>query len=374
MAAALLALGAGGAAANETMVLVPPLDAPTHVPGEVIMRGELRSSLDGSAFDAITQDDHFPPFRGGDLRLGGLYDPEAGGLRVAEQDLQHHVFRLVPLGTPGRGCLVAGVPSPCLVPRVDALAHERLLTEEAFRATLLGSVTAELVPGPTPPLLTSSETSAVGWFAAVAALLGAGALGRMARRLRRATAIGQVHVAAAAARRALRGDATLARARETIDDLVGRADALERTRRACAARLKKLDPAGLESRRAVWAGSQSPEAIAALAALAAEAAEAEQLAADLVATVAGLERIASSLRALALRTRADRGTRAVAPDVRWMLCAASSSCERRPPPKRRARPPAGSARTDRAALRPGGSALTSARCWRLTPPATTSAS
>jgi hypothetical protein len=312
--AALLLLAAGVAAAAQTMVLVPRLDAPTPVPGEVIVRGGLRSSLDGSTFDAVTQVDQFPPLAGQGPRLGGLYDLEAGGLQVAEQDPGRHVFRLVPRGGPGRGCLAAGVSSPCLVPRLEALAHERLVTEESFRATLDGRVLAELVPGPEAPVLSASEASALGWLAVAAGLLGAGALGRMARRLRRATPIGQVHAAAAAARRALRGDATLARARATIGDLVGRAGALERTRRACAARLKKLDPAGLQSRRAAWAGSDSPAAIAALAALGAEAAEAEQLALDLTAAVAGLERIASSLRALALRTRADRGTRAVAAD------------------------------------------------------------
>ena len=49
----------------------------------------------------------------------------------------------------------------------------------------------------------------------------------------------------------------------------------------------------------------------ALAALDAEAAEADQVEVDLASAVAGMERIASSLRALVLRARAERGTRAV---------------------------------------------------------------
>ena len=65
------------------------------------------------------------------------------------------------------------------------------------------------------------------------------------------------------------------------------------------------------SRRAAWAGSTAPDAAVALAALDAEAAEADQVAADLTSAVAGMERIASSLRALVLRARAERGTRAV---------------------------------------------------------------
>jgi hypothetical protein len=121
-----------------------------------------------------------------------------------------------------------------------------------------------------------------------------------------------VRAAAADARRALRGDATLARARDQIQPLLARAEELERAHRACAARLARLEPARLESRRAAWAGSTAPDAAVALAALDAEAAEADQVAVDLASAVAGMERIASSLRALVLRARAERGTRAVA--------------------------------------------------------------
>jgi hypothetical protein len=148
-------------------------------------------------------------------------------------------------------------------------------------------------------------------LAAVAGLLGAAALARHVRRVRLASAIGQVRAAAAEARRALKGEATLAGARAQIEPLLARADELDRARHACAARLARLEPARLANRRAALSASTAPDALVALAALDAEAAEAEQVAVDLASAVAGLERIASSLRALVLRARAERGTRAV---------------------------------------------------------------
>jgi len=307
-AAAVAVLTAASASAAAALV-VPPLDRVTPLSGEVVVRGELRSSFDGSTFDAVTQRDRFPQLAGEPApRLGGLFDPGAGGLRVVEQDPATHVYRLAPTGAAGPACEEAGVASPCLVPRLAALAHERLVTADAFGATLSGRIEAEALA---PPAVSAAAESVLGWLAAGAGLLGAAALARHVRRARRGSAIGQVRVAAAEARRALRGDATLAPAREQIEPLLARAEELDRARRACAARLARLEPARLESRRAAWAGSTAPDAAVALAALDAEAAEANQVEVDLTSAVAGIERIASSLRALVLRARTERGTRAV---------------------------------------------------------------
>jgi hypothetical protein len=294
--------------------ITPALDRITPLDGgEVVVRGELRSALDGSTFDAVTEDDRYPSLRAGErvVRLGGLFDLVGGGLRVIEQDPAAHVYRLGSAGRGGMSCLAAGVPPPCLVPRLDELAHERLVTADELRATLGGRLEALVSPPPAPPLVGAEERSAIGWIAAVAGLLGLGTLARALRRARRGSAIGQVRAAAAEARRALRGEPTLAAVRDQVAALVARAVELERARRACARRLGKLDRARLEARHAAWTQSSSPDALAALAALAAERAEADQLGADLAATVAGLERIASSLRALGLRCRAERGARAV---------------------------------------------------------------
>src|SRR5215471_7416518 len=97
----------------------PSLQRPTPVAADVVLRGELRSSLDGSTFDAVTERDHYPRLAGeAGPRMGGLFDPEAGGLRVVEQDPDRHVYRLAPSGLPGPACLDANLPSPCLVPRL----------------------------------------------------------------------------------------------------------------------------------------------------------------------------------------------------------------------------------------------------------------
>jgi hypothetical protein len=300
---------AADAAPAVAAVGVPPLDRVTPISGEVVLRGELRSSFDGSTFDAVTQRDMFPQLEGEPApRLGGLFDPGAGGLRVVEQDTATHVYRLAPTGAEGRACEEAGLASPCLVPRLATLAHERLITVDAFAATLGGGIESEALA---PPVVSSATESVLEWLAAGAGLLGAAALARRIRRARRASAIGQVRAAAAEARRALRGDVTLARAREQIEPLLARGEELERVRRACAARLARLEPAQLATRRTAWAGSTAPDASVALAALDAEAAEADQVAIDLSSAVAGIERIGSSLRALVLHARAERGTRAV---------------------------------------------------------------
>jgi hypothetical protein len=300
----------------------PPIDRPTPVPGEVVLRGELRSSLDGSSFDAITAHDHFPRLEGDPWpRLGGLYDPAAGGLRVVEQDLERHRYRLVPSGQEGRACREVGVDSPCLAPRLTALAHERMVTADELAATLSGRIEAELLPAPfaSVRLAGRGRASLATWAAAsLAALLSALLWMRAARRARRdresqgAGELALVRAAAKQARRALCGEPTLARARDQIQAVVNRAQALEQTRRACEARLARLNLARLDARRALWTGSAAPDAPAALATLDGEVREAAQLAADRAAAIAGLERMASSLRTLALRARRDRGVRGVA--------------------------------------------------------------
>jgi len=303
MTAVVMALAAAAVA------WAPPLDRITPVADQVMLRGELRSSLDGSTFDALTQRDRFPTLPGASgPRLGGLFDPEAGGLRVIEQDSDNHVYRLAADGTVGAACVRAGVPSPCLVPRLQALAFERLVTAAELDASLAGTLGGELLP---PPLLSSTATRALGTLGGLAGLLLAAVLGLSLRRARRATTLGQVYVAAAAARRAIRGDATLAAVHQQIEALLVRAEELESARRACLRRLNAINPAALEAKRTQLARAQTPDAAAALAMLATESREADVLALDLASAMAGLERIASALRALPLRTRQHRGTQAV---------------------------------------------------------------
>jgi len=310
MIGAVLVLGASAAGA---VTFAPRWDAIEPTAAELVVRGALRSSLDGSTFDAVTQQGGYP----GDgpqvePRPGGLFDLLAGGLRVAVEDRAAHVYRLVGTGQPGPACLAAGVPSPCLVPRMQALAHERLVLADELARSLGGGIEIESLA---PPLLSRAEGRALGWFGAAALAVGAWFAGVATRRRRRRSAIGQVHAAADQARRATRGDATLAPLRTAVDALIARAAQLEASRRACARRLAGIDRAALEQRRLLWAARpEHPDAAEAATMLASETAEAAQLEADLSASLAGIDRIASSLRALALRTREHRGTRARAPD------------------------------------------------------------
>jgi hypothetical protein len=288
------------------------LDGLTPVSGEVVIRGTVRTTIDGSTFDAVTQKDMYPQI-GADPapRMGGLFDLEAGGLRVVEQN--GSTYRVAPTGSVGPSCRAAGLASPCLVPRIKELAHERLVTESELSASLLGDIAVEpqvLPPPPPPPVVEPQTAKILGGVLAFLAAIAAAAIALAVRRARRVTRIGQVYVAAAEARRATRGDVTLKAAREHIDALVARAETLEKARIAAARRLAKIDRKKLDAKRDAWARSPDPDAAQALAALTAECQEAERLASDLTSSLAGLERIASSLRTVALRAREHRGTRA----------------------------------------------------------------
>jgi len=71
-----------------------------------------------------------------------------------------------------------------------------------------------------------------------------------------------------------------------------------------------MDHAALAKRTEACAQSATPDAAEALAWLTAERAEAVRLEGDLAASIAGLERIESALRVVAMRARAHRGVRA----------------------------------------------------------------
>lgn len=276
-------------------------------PGEEIaIRGSVRTSFDGTVFDAATRTDTLPS--GTATRADGLFDAVGGGLTVVASDPLTHAVRLVATGAEGPGCRAAGVASPCLVPRARGLAHERLLTETEFIDTLTGRI--EVVALKPPPIFiapTTRHTLSIAAFALAAALFSA--IGIHFARARRKSALGQVRVFARTAKKATRTDGTLAAVSTQIDDLVVRAEHLDEARRACIARLAKIDRGALERKRAAYASSTAPDAAETLAWVSAECAEAARLDADLASSINGLEKIASALRVIALHARAGRGTR-----------------------------------------------------------------
>jgi hypothetical protein len=286
-----------------------PLDRVTALaldPGaSVVVRGLTTTSVDGSSFDAAMQWD---ALAAGTSRAGGLFDLAAGGLRIVEQHPERHEYVLASRGGSGPACVAVGAPSPCLVPRLATLAHERLRTQTELAATLKGGVELEGVMAP-PPVApqTAARLEAAG--ALLASMIALGLALAWVRRRRR-TLLGRVHVAAREALHATRGDPSLDVVRAQVLAMLARARELDGSRRACARRLGQVDRTALDLKRRVYAGSQTPGATDALAWIAAEQDETLRLEHDLASSVLGIERIESALRVVTLRLREDRGTRA----------------------------------------------------------------
>jgi hypothetical protein len=313
--AAAVAIAAPDARADDPPLATWPATLEYPVPiamsagQEVAVRGALRTSFDGAIFDAATRTDTLPD--GTTLaRPGGLLDAAAGGLALVAFDPATHLARFTWTGEDAPACRANGLASPCLVPRLDDLAHERLLTHDDFVATLRGRVDVIAPAAPITPVVSpaarrglSAAALALGLFAAVAAALAWS-------RARGRTPMGQVRAAAREAHKATRHDPMLAPVRAQIAHLMDRARELDRARRACRSKLAGIDRPALERRRAGWATSTARDAAEAYAWVSAEHAEAARLESDLAASVAGLDRIASALRVITLRARSHRGVRA----------------------------------------------------------------
>ncbi|MEI7891481.1 MAG: hypothetical protein WCI05_00230 [Myxococcales bacterium] len=284
-----------------------PLDqaTPLRLPrgATVTVEGLATTSFDGTEFDA------FRTFHGGSGSPGGLFEVEAAGLRIVREVADRHQYVLEATGTTGPACKAAAVASPCLAPRLRPLAQERLQTERDFAATLKGHMMVTTTLPPPPPRSRLAAKVALGFGGVlVVGLLVAVVFGVLAARRR--SLLGQVLAAAKEARRAATGDPSLAILFPKIDDLVARGQSLDRARRVCAAKLSRVSRRAIEQRRAAWQLSGAAGAKEASEALGHEAAEASRLEQDFASSIAGLERIASALRALALRVRDERGVAA----------------------------------------------------------------
>jgi hypothetical protein len=232
-------------------------------PGDrVAVDGSIATSWDGTAFDASS-----------------LFDPGAGGLAIESSAPGRAVLRAT--GEVGSACAAAGVASPCLVPRLPELAHARMLSTEELRATLRGELAVEVLPRPIakPP---ASRAPLV--FALLSLLSGLAALALIVRRRLRASPLGRVTVAAAAARRATASDPTLSVLRDEIGRLVDEARGVDRLRRAYAITLSR-------AREATHAEERD---------------ELRVIESDLRAAEARLAEIAAALRLVPLRAREHR--------------------------------------------------------------------
>jgi hypothetical protein len=272
--------------------------------GEVVVRGSLRTSFDGTVFDAAYRTD---ATKGGPVsRPGGFYETDKAGLRVASYDEKTHTVHLVASGMDAPACAAAGLTGPCLVPRAKDLAFERLLTQEEFARTLSGSMEANVPTASSLSVETPSHVLSYG-----SAGLGLGLLSLLlARRLRArgATKIAEVRAAAKKAEHATGNDPTLAELRKKVRTLVARAEHLEATRTSLETRLETLDKAALLRKKGELAGA-GDEAKDVLLVLERELTEHDKLEADLRAANAGIERILAALRVIPLTTRSDRNVR-----------------------------------------------------------------
>jgi hypothetical protein len=229
------------------------------------------------------------------------------GVDLRSRHRERHEYVLVATGTAGPACVAAGLPSPCLAPRLAELAHQRLRTGSEFARTLSGSIEMEVAQAPFASLATVREVKDAAILVGVVAFVAALALA--ARRLARSP-MGRVRAASRETMRATRGDATLQGVRAQVRALLARASQLDVARRSCARKLRSIDGAALARRTEACARSPSPDAAEAVEWLTAERAEATRLEGDLASSIAGIERIESALRVVALRVRAHRGVRA----------------------------------------------------------------
>lgn len=110
--------------------------------GEIVLRGALRSTIDGSIVDAASTTSAPPG-----VDSGGLIDFEAGGFHVTSRDVAAHEVHAVATGT-GAACAKLGVASPCLPLRLLPQAQSRLLTIADYRASLTGSIVVESPSSP----------------------------------------------------------------------------------------------------------------------------------------------------------------------------------------------------------------------------------
>jgi hypothetical protein len=297
-----MTLGAGRVLLERPVALQLPAGS------DVVVQGAVRTSFDGAVFDAATRTDTLPD--GTTVtRTGGFYDLEAGGLRVVSTDARTHEVHLVASGADAPGCRALGLEGACLVPRVDALARERLMTRGEFLDSLTGDVSVDAA-APTPPSFIRSHAWDLGLLAALGLAALAVTIVTLVVKARRSSALGRVREAAREAHAAIGADADLAALRAQIAPLVERARDLERSRLACNKKLAGIDRKGLEARRARWSRSTDADAVETLAWVNREIVEATRVEQDAAAAVAGIARVESALRVLALNARSHRDVRA----------------------------------------------------------------
>jgi hypothetical protein len=137
--AALLA-GAAGPLSIDANAITAPVAISARVGDRVVVEGTFHSILDGTDIDAAHVRDAYLGSAEPSVRPHGLIDWERGGLRLVERDWEHHREVAVVAEARAPACAAAGIFGPCIVPRIDVLAHERLVPRSEFATSLRGGL------------------------------------------------------------------------------------------------------------------------------------------------------------------------------------------------------------------------------------------
>ncbi|WP_437780447.1 hypothetical protein [Sorangium sp. So ce1097] len=140
--------------------------------GEIVLRGKLVCSTDGSIIDAATTTWPAGAPGGGSVDSGGLVDFAQGGFHVTSRDPATHEVRAIATGDPAPACALAGVEAPCLPLRLLPLARARLQTAQELTGCLNGGITVEVPDAVLPPV----APAVVPYVQGAAVLFGIGAL------------------------------------------------------------------------------------------------------------------------------------------------------------------------------------------------------
>jgi hypothetical protein len=220
--------------------------------GEVIVRGAVRSSHDGSVIDALTTRPGATGVEGdGEPVPGGLYDIEAGGWRLVSRDVRAHAYRLAATGNAAPACVEAGVASPCLPLRLLPLAQSRLLAVADFARSVSGEITLEVLDPDSTPVAAPPFVTRYGAPMGVGALALVGAFA-LARTLRRRSQTPEAKLRRTAAKvraRLASGDPVHRQLAPSVDALVTHADELASLRDRLRTRVANTDRAALTIRR-----------------------------------------------------------------------------------------------------------------------------
>ncbi len=157
---------------------------------EIVLRGVVRSTFDGSEIDAATTTWPDGAPGGASVDAGGLVDLRGGGLHLVSRDPKTHEVVAVVTDRPGAACEAAHVASPCVALRSLEQARSRLLTTSEWGRSLDGKLTAEIqtpVPPPAYAPVTHALTSPLVATGALATILFAVAIFAVARRRRSAS-------------------------------------------------------------------------------------------------------------------------------------------------------------------------------------------